>query len=71
MKLAINQVEERMTSTWGRQAFVVPYRLAGSRTSYAVTDHAEHWVLLLTSWVGGHQVFEPASGPWQERKRDT
>jgi hypothetical protein len=71
MKLTIEQVEERMTSPWGRLAFVVPYRLAGSCTSYAVTDHSERWWPLFTSWVGGHQVFEPVSGPWPERKRDT
>jgi hypothetical protein len=66
MKLTIKQVEATMTAAWGREAIVVPYRLAGNLYSYAVTDHQEHWLLLLTSWAGGHQVFEPVDGTWPE-----
>jgi hypothetical protein len=66
MKLTIHQVEATMTAAWGRQAFVIPYRLAGNRYSYAVSDHQEHWLPLLASWAGGHQVFELASGTWPE-----
>ena len=42
MKLTIKQVKATMTAAWGRQAFVIPYRLTGNRYSYAVTDHHEH-----------------------------
>jgi hypothetical protein len=30
MKLNIHQVQATVTAAWGRQAFVVPYRLAGN-----------------------------------------
>jgi hypothetical protein len=66
MKLTIHQVEATMTAAWGRQAFVIPYRLAGNRYSYAVSDHQERWLPLLTSWVGGPQVFELAGRTWPE-----
>jgi hypothetical protein len=56
MKLTIEQVAARMTRAWGKRAFVISYRLAGNRYSYAVTDHSEHWLPLLTSWVGGRQL---------------
>jgi hypothetical protein len=64
MKLTTKQVEAKMTEAWGRQAHVVPYRLAGNRYSYLVTDHREHWLPLLKSWVGGRQVFEPVGDRW-------
>ena len=43
MKLTIDQVQTKMAAAWGRQAFVVPYRLAGNLYCYLVTDHTEHW----------------------------
>jgi hypothetical protein len=55
-----------LTVAWGKEAFVVLYRLAGNLYSWVVTDHQEHWMPLFTSWVGGHQVFEPVSGRWQD-----
>jgi hypothetical protein len=64
MRLTINQVEAKMTEAWGQQAVVVPYRLAGNRYSYVVTDHREHWLPLLKSWAGGRQVFEPVGDRW-------
>lgn len=70
MKLTIEQVEATLAAVWGKQVFIVPYRLAGNRYSYAVTDHGKGWLPLLTSWVDGHQVFEPADGTWPELKRD-
>ena len=66
MKLTIKQVKATMAAAWGRQAFVIPYHLAGNRYSYAVTDHKEHWRPLLASWAGGHQVFEVAGSTWPE-----
>ena len=60
MKLTLSQVEARLTDTWGRQAYVVPYRICGNRRSYAATDHREHWLPLWSYWIGGQQVFEPA-----------
>ena len=70
MKLTINQVSERMSLAWGRQAFVVPFRLAGNRYSYVATDHKDHWLPLRTSWDGGRQMFEPVGSPWPEREHD-
>jgi hypothetical protein len=68
MKLTIEQVEARMTTAWGKKAFVISHRLAGNRYGYVVTDHSEHWLPLLTSWVGGggRQLFEPADGYWPD-----
>jgi hypothetical protein len=43
MKLAIEQVEARLTAAWGKQVFVVPYRLAGNRYSYVVTSNSVGW----------------------------
>jgi hypothetical protein len=60
MKLTIGQVEARMTRAWGKKAFVISHRLAGNHYGYVVTDHSEHWLPLLTSWVGGggRQLFK-------------
>ena len=66
MKLTQKQVVERMTAAWGRQAVVVPSRICGNRTVYAVTDHNGNWWPLETSWSGGRQVFEPVDRPWPQ-----
>ncbi|MFC2045915.1 SWIM zinc finger family protein [Chloroflexota bacterium] len=71
MKLSRQQVEERLTVAWGKEAVVVPYRIHGNRRSYAVTDHGSHWMPIETSWVGGRQVFEPVSGDWPEVEQDS
>ena len=41
MKLTMEEVELKMAAAWGKQAFVIPYRLAGNRYSYVVSDHEE------------------------------
>jgi hypothetical protein len=64
MRLTGQEVEARLTAAWGKQAFVVPYRLTGNRYHYLVTDHSEHWLPLRTSWGPGGQVFEPMMGDW-------
>ena len=66
MKLTLEQVVERMTAEWGRQAVVVPSRICGNRTVYAVTDHNGNWWPLETSRSGGRQVFEPVDRPWPQ-----
>ncbi|MBN1660250.1 MAG: hypothetical protein JXA93_17765 [Anaerolineae bacterium] len=71
MKLTMDQVEAKMSRVWNREVFVVPYRLAGNRYTYAASDHGEHWLPLKTSWVDGRQVFEPADGDWPEPRRIT
>ena len=68
MKLKMQEVQDRMAAAWNSRAVVVPYRICGNRTFYAVTDHGEHWIPLNTSWVHGHQVFEPTEGSWPWRK---
>ena len=70
MKLSRQQVEDRLTAAWGREAAVVPYR-HGNRRSYAVTYHGSHWMPLESGWVGGRQVFEPVSGDWPEVEQDS
>jgi hypothetical protein len=64
MRLTGQEVEARLTAAWGKQAFVVPYRLTGNRYHYLVTDHSEHWLPLRTSWGPGGQVFVPIMGDW-------
>jgi hypothetical protein len=71
MKLTIKQAEEKLTAVWGTKTFVVPYRIAGNRYTYAATDHGQHWMPLETSWVEGHQVFEPKDRTWPEREPKT
>jgi hypothetical protein len=66
MKLTMDQIEAKMTAAWGRQALVVPHRICGNRYTYVVTDHHEHWLALLKSWVGGRIVFEPVGARWPE-----
>jgi hypothetical protein len=68
MQLAMDEVAARMAADWNGRAVVVPYRISGNRYVYSVTDHGEHWMPLDTSWVGGHQVFEPTEGSWPWRK---
>jgi hypothetical protein len=69
MKLTATQVEAKATEAWGTQASVIPYRISGNRTAYAVTDHGDHWLPLNTPWNGDGQVLEPigTTWPWEER----
>jgi hypothetical protein len=60
VKLSKQQVEDRLTAAWGREAVVVPWRYGNSH-SFAVTDHGDHWMPLEVSWAGGRQLFEPDS----------
>jgi hypothetical protein len=66
MKLKATQVEAKATEAWGKQAFVIPYRIAGNRHVHAVTDRQDHWIALQSSWIGVQQLFEPLHGPWPE-----
>ena len=66
MKLTLQQAKQRMTRVWGKSAFVVPYRISGNRYVYAVTDHGEHWLPLVSSWSQGHQVFALVDAEWPD-----
>jgi hypothetical protein len=70
MKLKATKIDAQATEAWGKQAFVVPYRIAGNRRAYALTDHGDHWLPLETSWNGGGQVFEPVGTNWPWDVRD-
>jgi hypothetical protein len=52
------------------QAYVIPYRIAGNRATYALTDHGEHWLPLRTSWNGDGPVHELIGDPWPWEARD-
>jgi hypothetical protein len=64
MKLTMGQVEDKLKAAWGKQAHIVAYRMYGNGTTYAATDHGDHWMLLAASLVGGQQVFEPVGMDW-------
>ena len=49
MKFKATEIEAKATEAWGEQAYVIPYRVAGHRTAYNLTDHGEHWLSLRTS----------------------
>lgn len=71
MKLTRDQVEARMSKAWGQPAYTVPYRIAGNRYEWAVTDHDAHWMPLASSWEGGRQVLEPVGNDtWPEPEPD-
>jgi hypothetical protein len=70
MKLKATEIEAKATEAWGKQAYVIAYRIAGNRTTYAVTDHGEHWLSLRTSWNGGGPVHEPMGATWPWAARD-
>jgi hypothetical protein len=69
MKLKATEIEASATEAWGKQAFVIPYRVAGNRTAYALTDHGKHWLPLRTSWNGDGPIHEllGANWPWEAR----
>ena len=62
MKLTMKEVQSKMSAAWGRRAVVIPYRIAGNKYCYAVSDHVDHWIALDSSWVDGRQVVEPSDG---------
>jgi hypothetical protein len=70
MKLKATQVEAKATEAWGKQACVVPYRIAGNRAIYVATGHGDHWLPLKISWNSSGQVFEPVSTDWSWGNRD-
>lgn len=64
MKLNKVQTQTRLSQAWGQPAYVIGYYLHGNRTTYAATDHADHWLPLTTSWEMGVQQFEPSGMDW-------
>jgi hypothetical protein len=64
MKLNQEQLESRLTASWGKKAHLVAYQMYGNRLTYAVTDHGDHWMPLERSWAGGRPVFQPVGMPW-------
>lgn len=66
MKLTRKEVESRLTAAWGKQAHLVAYDLWGS-TTYAATDHGEHWMPLQASYRKGRQVFKLLNMDWPSR----
>ena len=54
----MDEVIAKYEALWGK-AVLVPYRICGNRTTYAITDHNGHWVSLVHGWDGkGQMVFE-------------
>ena len=63
MYWTMDRIEAHYSTEWNTAAAVVPYRTAGNRTAYAVTDHGDNWLPLLHKWTRNGQRFTPHPDP--------